>query len=137
MPATIRPANTLLRYALLADAVSSGAMGALLISAAGFLADCLRLPEPLLWGAGVVMLAWTAIVAWLSQRASPARGAVGAVIAINLLWIADSVLLLATPLVAPNGLGVAFVLAQALAVLALALAQWAGLRQATAAAVPA
>ena len=61
------------------------------------------------------------------------RNAVRAVVAINLLWALDSVLLLAAGPVAPNGLGIAFVLAQALVVMGFAAMQWTALRGAAAA----
>ena len=127
----------LLRVALLGDAVASGATGLLMAAAAGPLAPLLGLPEPLLRGAGLVLLPYAAVVARLGTRPMPGRGAVRAVVALNLLWVVDSLLLLALRLVAPTGLGVAFVLLQALVVLGFALAQWAGLRQAATAAVPA
>lgn len=96
----------------------------------------LGLPEPLLRIAGLVLLPYAAFVAWLGTRASPARGAVRAVIAINLLSVADSLLLLgigpALAGVAPSALGVAFVLAQAIVVAGFAAAQWAALRRGTA-----
>lgn len=60
-----------------------------------------------------------------------------AVVALNLLWAADSLLSLALRPVSPTGLGTAFVLLQALVVLGFALAQWAGLRHAATATVPA
>lgn len=143
MPATpleptrsLRPTR-LLRLALLGDAAASGATGLLMAAGAGPLAPLLGLPEPLLRGAGLVLLPYAAAVAWLGTRPAPGRGAVRAVVAINLLWAAECALLLALRLVAPTGLGVAFVLLQAAVVLGFALAQWTGLRQAATAAVPA
>lgn len=119
----------LLRLALLADAAASGAVGLLLTAAAGPLDPLLGLPGPLLRGVGLVLLLWTVGVGWLATRAEPPRAAVLAVVVVNLLWVADSVLLLAFGPVDPTALGTAFVLAQALAVLGFAAAQWLGLRQ--------
>ena len=130
-----RSSTSLLRVALLGDAAASGATGLLMAAAAGPLAPLLGLPEPLLRGAGLMFLPYAAFVAWLSRR--PALGLVRAVVALNLLWAADCVLLLASGFVAPTGLGTAFVLLQASVVLGFALAQWAGLRQAVTTAVPA
>ena len=126
-----------LRVVLLGDAAAGGATGLLLAAGAGPLAPLLGLPEPLLRGAGLVLLPYAAAVAWLGARPAPGRGAVRAVVALNLLWVVDSLLLLALRPVAPTGLGTAFVLLQALVVLGFALAQWAGLRRAATAAVPA
>ena len=130
-----RSSTSLLRVALLGDAAASGATGLLMAAAAGPLAPLLGLPEPLLRGAGLVLLPYAAFVAWLGRR--PVPGLVRAVVAVNLLWAADCVLLLVSGFVAPTGLGIAFVLLQALVVLGFALAQWAGLRQFATTAVPA
>ncbi len=50
------PSSMLLRVALLGDAAASGGMGLLLTAAASPLASLLALPEPLLRGAGLVLL---------------------------------------------------------------------------------
>ena len=79
--------------------------------------------------AGLALLPYAAFVAWIGARRGGApRVAVRAVVAVNLLWALDSALLLAFGPVAPNGLGVAFVLAQALVVLGFAAMQWTALR---------
>ena len=126
MADTLNP-TPFLRFALLGDAAASGATGLLL--AAGALAPLLGLPEGLLRVAGLVLLPYAAFVAWLGARGGGApRNAVRAVVAINLLWALDSVLLLALGPVSPNGLGTAFVLAQAMVVLGFAAVQWTALR---------
>ena len=118
-----------LRFALLGDAAASGATGLLLAAGAGALASLLGLPEGLLRVAGLALLPYAAFVAWAGTRnGGVPRNAVRAVVAINLLWVLDSVLLLAVGPVAPNGLGAAFVLAQALVVLGFAAMQWTALR---------
>ena len=129
MADTLHP-TPFLRFALLGDAAASGATGLLLAAGAGFLASLLGLPVGLLRVAGLVLLPYAAFVVWLGTRKGGGvpRNAVRAVVAINLLWTLDSVLLLAVGPVSPNGLGVAFVLAQALAVLGFAAMQWTALR---------
>jgi hypothetical protein len=126
----------LLRLALLGDAAASGATGLLLAAAAAPLSGLLGLPEGLLLVAGLVLLPYAAAVAWLGSRAAPSRGLVRAVVAVNLVWVADSLLLLAFgPAfagLAPTALGVAFVLAQAAVVAGFAAAQWVALRRAEA-----
>ena len=130
---TLHPTR-FLRLALLGDAAASGATGLLLAAAAGPLAPLLGLPEPLLRVAGLVLLPYAAIVVRIATRNPPSRDAVRAVVAINLVWVADSLLLLALgPAVAglsPGALGVAFVLFQAAVVLGFAVAQWLALRRA-------
>lgn len=135
MPSTTFTSTPFLRLALLGDAAVSGATGALLAAAAGPLAPLLGLPESLLRYAGLVLLPYVAFVAWAGTRGAPPRWAVYAAIALNLLWSADSALLLAFGPVSPTASGVAFVLAQALAVLGFALAQWTASRRAGAALV--
>ena len=119
-----------LRYALLGDALASGATGLLTLVGAGLLTDVLGLPTGLLRGVGLVLLPYAGFVAWLGTRTSPARGAVWAVVAINALWVVDSLVLLASGWVVPTGLGTAFVLGQALVVAGFAAAQAHGLRMA-------
>lgn len=121
--------SPLLRRALLADAAASGAAGLLMLLGAGPLGALLHLPAGLLSGAGLVLLPYAALVAWLGSRASLTRPAVWAVIGINAVWAADSLLLLASGWVQPNGLGQAFVIAQALAVALFAELQFLGLRR--------
>jgi hypothetical protein len=126
---TSRP-NSLLRLALIADAIASGATGLLMAAGAGPLSSLLSLPEPLLRWAGIVLLPFAMLVGLCARPASPSRSAAVAVVCANALWAIDSFVLLASGWVSPNGLGVAFVTAQALAVGALAAAQAAGLRSA-------
>lgn len=126
----------LLRLALLGDAAASGATGLLLTTAAGPLGPLLDLPEPLMRGAGLVLLPYAALVAWLGSRLALRRNVVRAIVAANLLWAVDSFLLLALGSISPTALGVAFVLVQALVVLGFATAQGLALRRATVAAVP-
>ena len=121
-------ASPFLRRALLLDAAASGATGALMLLAAGPLAGLTQLPPGLLRGAGALLVPYAAFVLWLGRHAAPARRLVLAVIGINVLWAAESVAILALGWVAPNALGVAFVLAQALVVAAFAGLQGAGLR---------
>lgn len=128
------PPTPFLRAALLGDAVASGATGLLLLAAAVPLAALLGLPLPLLRGAGLVLLPYAAFVAWVGTRAAPPRLAIVGIIAVNLIWAMDSVLLLligpATAGLALGALGIAFVLMQALAVLGFGVAQWVALRRA-------
>jgi hypothetical protein len=126
------PASPLLRRALLGDALLCVASGALLTLGAGFLAGALGLPETLLRGVGLFLLPYAALVAYVGTRAQPSRALVWALIAFNLLWTLDSLVLLLSGWVAPTALGYAFVLVQALVVAAFAEAQFLGLRRSTA-----
>jgi CHASE2 domain-containing sensor protein len=122
--------SALLRQALLLDAVASGAAGLLMLLAGPTLAGLLALPEPLLRYAGLICLLWAAFVSWLWRKPQLSRAIVLAVIALNALWVVDSVLLLVSGWVQPNALGSAFVLVMAAAVGGLAAVQALGLRRA-------
>ena len=123
----------LLRYALIADALASGATALLLLFGAGLLAGLLGLPEPLLMTAGVLLVPFVLLVAYLATQTAPQPGSVWAVILLNVVWVAASIGLLVGDFVSPTALGYAFVIAQAAAVFAFADFQFFGLRRANAA----
>ena len=123
-----------LRRVLLADAATSAASGLLMTLAPGALEDWLGVPAGLLRYAGLSLLPFAALVFYLATRPAPPRAAVWAVIVLNLLWAADSILLVAGGWLGPTPLGYAFVIAQALVVAAFAEAQYIGLRRSPAAA---
>ncbi|HEY0735948.1 MAG TPA: hypothetical protein VGD69_13630 [Herpetosiphonaceae bacterium] len=120
-----------LRRVLLADALVSGATGLLMLLGAGLLTDMLDLPAALLRTAGLILLPYALFVVYVATRSSQ-RAAVWAVILINALWAVDSIVLLLSGWVAPNALGYAFVIVQALAVAVFAELQYIGVRRATA-----
>jgi len=119
-----------LRTVLWADAASCVAMGALLAAGADALAGPFGLPAALLRAAGLGLLPFAALVAWIAARGAP-RGGVWLVIAANVLWVLDSVALLA--FFEASTLGQAFVIGQAGAVAALALLEAQALRRRAAA----
>jgi len=121
-----------LRRVLLLDALSSGAMGLGLLAGAGALSAILHLPAGLLTEAGIVLLPFAAFVGFLASREAPARAAVWLVIAMNVLWAIDSIVLLASGWVAPSALGHAFVIMQAAFVGVLAELEYIGLRRSAA-----
>lgn len=129
MNVTISP---FLRNVLLADAVVSGAAGVLMIAGAGILGPLLELPESLLFWAGIVLVPYVALLLALARRASAWRLLLTDVVLINGLWAAASFGILLSGAVAPNLLGAAFVVVQALAVATLGVLQLAGLKGATA-----
>lgn len=125
----IAPQTLLLRRALLADALVSGATGLLMAGGVPLLAGLLALPEPLLRYAGLALMPFAVFVTLLARRTPISRGAAWAVVGINVLWAVDSVALLFTGWVAPNLLGVGFVVAQAIVVAGFAWLQALGLRR--------
>lgn len=128
--------NGLLRLALKLDAVASGALGALLLVTATVLDDLLGIPLALLVPVGLFLLAYAAFVWIVGTRRRINRTAAWIVVALNLVWVADSVVVVLAGLFSLTGLGVAFVLAQAVAVLLFADLQFLGLRRGRRAARP-
>src|ERR1044071_3957468 len=118
-----------LRYALLADAIASGATGALLIAGAGLLDGLLGLPVALMREAGLLLVPYVALVAYVGTRQNVPHGAVKAIIALNVLWVLGSAGLLVSGFVTPTALGYAFVIAQAFVVGVFAELQLIGLRR--------
>jgi hypothetical protein len=121
--------SAFLRRALLADALCSAGMAAALLIFGSALAGLLDLPADLLSEAALVLIPFAAFVGYLTTREQPARAGVWAVIAMNIVWTIDSVLLLFTGWVEPNSLGYAFVIAQAAAVGVFAELEYIGLRR--------
>lgn len=127
---TIADRQGLLRRALIADAVVSGATGALMLLAADLLGNLLGLPVMLLRLAGLSLLPFAALVAYVGTRARISRRIAWGIVGYNLLWAIDSILLLVLGWVAPTTLGYLFVIGQALVVAGFAELQYFGLRRA-------
>lgn len=105
-----------LRNALALDTAACAATGLLLSFGAGALSGLLGFPAEFLRGAGLVLLPCAALLAFLASRMRLPRIAIYAVIGVNILWVADSILILVSGWFQPSTLGIAFVLAQAAAV---------------------
>jgi len=119
--------SLLLRRAFLLDTIVSGVTALLLTFAAGELAPLLDLP--LLRQTGLFLIAYTALVGWLATRQSMPKLLVVIVIAGNVAWTVASIALLFSDAVTPNGLGQAFIVAQAVVPGTLAELQYIGLRR--------
>ena len=114
-----------IRTALRLDALATGAVGALLLALGGLLEDRLGLDRTLATAVGAGLLAWAAFVAWVSVERRPAL--VSEVVAVNLAWVVAS-LVFAAAWDDLTALGVAVVVAQAVAVVALTALQVASRR---------
>jgi hypothetical protein len=121
-----------LRRVLLADAVVSGATGAMLALGGGLIAPLAGVPQTLLLVAGVSLIPYAMLVTVLAIRAILSRPAVWAVIAYNALWVFDSLVLLRTGWITPTLLGEVFVIFQAVVVGLFAALQYLGLRRSSA-----
>ncbi len=128
--------DSFLRAALKLDAVASGAVGVLMLLAAGFvvgderpLVTLLGAPVALLASAGLFLIAF-AVFVWLSGSQRRVGGAApGTVVAINSLWVLASVAVVAAGAFPLTALGALFVLVQAGAVALFAVLQSIGLRR--------
>jgi hypothetical protein len=122
-------ASSFLRRVLVVDAVFSAVSGIGMIAFAELFANLLQLPAELISEAGIVLLPFAAFVGFVASRSEPARAAVWAIVAINIVWAVDSIVLLFTGWVAPNALGYTVVVAQAAGVLVLADLEYLGYRK--------
>jgi len=121
--------SRLLKFALLVDAAATAGTGLMMAVLAGPLGPMLGLPVPLLQYAGMVLLPYAAVVGYVGSRVTVPASTVWTVIVINVLWAVDSVALLFTDWVAATGLGIAFIIFQAVVVAGLAELQFFGLLQ--------
>jgi hypothetical protein len=129
----IRP-SILLRRALQADAAFSGVSAVLLAGASTPLAALLSLPAALLFGSGLFLVGYVLLVGWMSSRDTLARPLVWTVIAGNAFWTVASIALVAGGPIAPNALGYAALILQAVVVGIFAELQFFGLRRSAGAA---
>lgn len=119
--------TNLIRPALLIDAAASAATATLVMAGARTLEGLLGIPSVVLHEAGLILAPYVALVVIVATRPQISARAVWLIIACNAAWTAASFAILA--FISPNGLGVAFVIGQALAVAALGVLQWAALRK--------
>jgi hypothetical protein len=118
-----------LRGVIAIDAVACAASGALLAFAAEPLAAITGLSAELTRPAGVFLLAWTLVLAAAASRPALPRAVVWLLIAVNVAWVVESVLVLLLGWAQPNATGYAFVIGQAIATAAIAELQFIALRR--------
>lgn len=121
--------TSFLRKVLWLDAVSCVAMSAMLLLFANALQGPLGLEPGFMRAAGATLLPFAAFVAWAASRERTPRVAVGWIIAINALWVIDSLAILFLGWVQPTAIGTAFVVAQAVFVGVLAELEFVELRR--------
>ena len=120
--------STFLKRVLVLDAASCLSMGLLLTLGAGALAPMFGIDRQIVGGAGLALIPIGLFILWLGTRQAAAPTFVYLVIAGNIAWSVESVVLIAnadkiTPL------GIAFVGVQAAAVAGLSLLEWIGVRR--------
>ena len=122
----------LLRTALEADALVTGANGLAYLALAGPVGDLLGLSETLLRGTGAFLLLFAAAVYATSRRSPIPSRPVRAIAAANVLWAAGSLVVALAGLGTPETAGVVWIVLQAVVVAGFAELQLLGLRRATA-----
>jgi len=111
---TLTQGRSLLRPALIVDAAVTGLCGVAYLAAAGPLEDLLGLPAAWLRAAGAVLLAFAVLVALASRR--PTAAAVRAIVAVNALWVAGSIVFALAGWGSPDTAGTVWIVLQALVV---------------------
>ena len=129
------PWTPFLRRVLFADAAMSGFSAIVLIFGAGLLSGLLGLPATLLLVAGILLVPFSAGVAFVASRSDAALPAIWAILLANAGWALASIALLFTGWIAPTALGVSFIIAQAIVVAAFAEMQFISVRRRPAIAV--
>lgn len=124
--------ESFLRLVLKLDAVATAAVGLLSAGASMALDTFLGLPLALLVAVGVFLLVYAAFVWRAGARRKLNRGAVQLAVVINLLYTAACLVVMASRPFPLSTWGVAFVLAQAVAVALFAVLQLVGLRRSNA-----
>lgn len=124
--------SVFLRRALVADALVSAVVGAVMALGANVLQGLLNIPTALLMPAGLALFPYAAYLLWLANRPAVPRAAVWVPIVLNVLWAAECVLFAINASPVPTLLGEAFIASQVIAVLAFAGLEFIGLRRACA-----
>jgi hypothetical protein len=121
--------GALLRLALKADAVITGANALAYLAAFAVLDSWLGVPTAALLGVGAFLAVYSGLVWRLATRPSMPTPAVAAVIAGNALWAVDSLIVLALDTFSPTLAGQVVIAVQAVGVAGFAAIQYLGLRR--------
>ena len=120
--------SSLLKKALAADAVVSGAVALLQLSMTDVLSRLLVLPRGLLVETGVFLMGYTLLLIVLARSARIWPALIVMIVLGNAGWAAGCAVLLGAGYLQPNAPGLAFIAAQAAAVLVFAGLEYLGLR---------
>lgn len=126
--------STFLRTVIGLDAAACGVMGAAFAYDAGWLAGPLGLSPALMQPVGLFLVGYAALLAWLASRPALPRALVWALVGFNLFWAVESIALVALGWAQPTTLGLAVIVGQALAAVAVADLQYLSIKRARAAA---
>ena len=124
--------SVLLRRALVADALVSAAVGAVMALGAAALQSLLGISSTVLLLAGLTLFPYAAYLLWLATRPAVPRAAVWVPIVLNVMWAAECLAFAFATSPPPTLLGEAFIAVQVITVLAFAELEFIGLRRACA-----
>ncbi len=119
-----------LRTVIAVDAVVCGLSGAGLALDAGLVAGPVGLPAAVLQPLGEGLIAYALLLAWLATRPSLPRAVVWTLVALNVAWAVESVMLPVLGWAQPSGVGLTLLLVQAAGALLVADLQFLALRRA-------
>lgn len=124
--------SVFLRRALVADALVSAGVGAVMALGANALQGPLGIASMLLMSAGLAFFPYAAYLLWMATRPVVPRAAVWVPIVLNLLWAVECTAFALGASPSPTALGEAFIATQVIAVLVFAELEFIGLRRACA-----
>lgn len=117
------PLRRRLSRIMLVNAAASASLSAAFLALGGLVEEWLGLPRALTLPVGIALIGWVAGVLAAALRPRPPRRAVLAIAAVDVVWVAASLGLVTFGWVGLTGFGVAFVLAQAVTVGAITVAE--------------
>ncbi|MEU6920056.1 hypothetical protein [Streptomyces sp. NPDC046631] len=125
---TARP-DRLLRTALVADVVLTGANGIGYLVLATVLDSFLGVPRSVQYPVGVFLTVYALWVLIVARQENIGRGAVAVIIALNTAWAVASVVAVVVDALTATGVGNGWIVFQGLVVAAMGALQYAGLRR--------
>lgn len=125
---SIQP-SPLLRWALWADAITSGLLALLQLGDSMVLAEHLHVPRVLLVGSGIFLVGYVILLIVLARRERVLAALIGFVVLGNVAWAATCAALAAGWQLNPSTVGVAYLMLHVIGVLAFAAIEFIGLRR--------
>lgn len=123
--------DTFLRLALKLDAVVTGLNGVAYLAAAPMLSDLFDISAGILRGVGAFLLLFGVLVWVVGTRTTVSRAAAGLVVAVNAIWVVESLVVAGTGMGVgdPSTVARVWIVLQAVVVGAFAVLQIVGLRR--------